>query len=123
MIREARSISQIGRYRRAGCRERNHLLPSLITDEHEIFILTDRSASHAPKLILVMAALPQAVKVVLETVRVEHAVTEVIVDVSVPVVRTRFDDGVDHAARFVTVLRVKNRRDRFKLGDGVHRRR
>src|SRR5258708_5457912 len=39
VIREARSISQIGRYRCAGRREWNHLLPALVAHENEILVL------------------------------------------------------------------------------------
>src|SRR5207302_5738568 len=95
VVREACAISQIGRHRGAGRREWNHLLPSLVAHENEILVLAYRSANHAAKLVLVVPALPQTVKVVLETVGIVYAVTEVFINISVPVVRTLFYYGVD----------------------------
>src|SRR5260370_16285720 len=74
VIRETCAISQIGWHRGAGRREWNHLLPTLVAHENEILVLAYRSANHASKLVLVVAALPQPVKVVLEHSSLHHPV-------------------------------------------------
>src|SRR2546430_14869324 len=94
VVRKILAVSQIYRDRGPLSGEGNHLLPSLVAREEEIFVPSDGTSNHSAELVLVMAALAQSRHVVLEAVGVQHAVPEVVIDVAMPFVCSRLDGRV-----------------------------
>ena len=80
--------------------------PAFEAGEQEVLVLANRAAINSAELVLVMFGLGLAGGVVLEIVGVENRVAEVVENVAMPLVISRLERGVDHAAAETAERRV-----------------